>query len=431
MKSEIKRLDNSIVELTIEEWAKNVNKYRQKAIDYLKDNAKIDGFRKWSKIPDNLIVKNFWEAHIASMTVEYAMDELYKQALKKHNLLPVSQAEIKEVVSNSPLKVIVNIEVFPEIEIDKSYKKVKIKKTEVNVDDSQVDKALEDIQTRFTKFEKAEDDYKCVIWDRVTIDTDWYDDDWNLLETTSMRAYPIQLGSNMLVKWFEESIAWSKNGEELEFDVVFPDDYHNAEFASKKVKFKVKVNLIEKSVKPEFTPEFIKDLRWKDLDLEWFRALVKEEIRDTSETNARLEDENKLIEELLKITKLDIWKALLANQIEKVFVEIKENIVQSWAKVDDYIASLGMDEETYKEKNVKSIALRRLQAELILHRLMEMEKFEVDEKEIEEEIEKIIDRYGNDEVKTKMRELYKAGTKYYEEVKSRINYRKLIDTFFE
>lgn len=431
MKSEIKRLDNSIVELTIEEWAKNVNKYRQKAIDYLKDNAKIDGFRKWSKIPDNLIVKNFWEAHIASMTVEYAMDELYKQALKKHNLLPVSQAEIKEVVSNSPLKVIVNIEVFPEIEIDKSYKKVKIKKTEVNVDDSQVDKALEDIQTRFTKFEKAEDDYKCVIWDRVTIDTDWYDDDWNLLETTSMRAYPIQLGSNMLVKWFEESIAWSKNGEELEFDVVFPDDYHNAEFASKKVKFKVKVNLIEKSVKPEFTPEFIKDLRWKDLDLEWFRALVKEEIRDTSETNARLEDENKLIEELLKITKLDIWKALLANQIEKVFVEIKENIVQSWAKVDDYIASLGMDEETYKEKNVKSIALRRLQAELILHRLMEMEKFEVDEKEIGEEIEKIIDRYGNDEVKTKMRELYKAGTKYYEEVKSRINYRKLIDTFFE
>jgi len=431
MKSEIKRLDNSIVELTIEEWAKNVNKYRQKAIDYLKDNAKIDGFRKWSKIPDNLIVKNFWEAHIASMTVEYAMDELYKQALKKHNLLPVSQAEIKEVVSNSPLKVIVNIEVFPEIEIDKSYKKVKIKKTEVNVEDSQVDKALEDIQTRFTKFEKAEDDYKCVIWDRVTIDTDWYDDDWNLLETTSMRAYPIQLGSNMLVKWFEESIAWSKNGEELEFDVVFPDDYHNAEFASKKVKFKVKVNLIEKSVKPEFTPEFIKDLRWKDLDLEWFRALVKEEIRDTSETNARLEDENKLIEELLKITKLDIWKALLANQIEKVFVEIKENIVQSWAKVDDYIASLGMDEETYKEKNVKSIALRRLQAELILHRLMEMEKFEVDEKEIGEEIEKIIDRYGNDEVKTKMRELYKAGTKYYEEVKSRINYRKLIDTFFE
>ena len=431
MKSEIKRLDNSIVELTIEEWAKNVNKYRQKAIDYLKDNAKIDGFRKWSKIPDNLIVKNFWEAHIASMTVEYAMDELYKQALKKHNLLPVSQAEIKEVVSNSPLKVIVNIEVFPEIEIDKSYKKVKIKKTEVNVEDSQVDKALEDIQTRFTKFEKAEDDYKCVIWDRVTIDTDWYDDDWTLLETTSMRAYPIQLGSNMLVKWFEESIAWSKNGEELDFDVVFPDDYHNAEFASKKVKFKVKVNLIEKSVKPEFTPEFIKDLRWKDLDLEWFRVLVKEEIRDTSETNARLEDENKLIEELLKITKLDIWKALLANQIEKVFVDIKENIVQSWAKVDDYIASLGMDEETYKEKNVKSIALRRLQAELILHRLMEMEKFEVDEKEIGEEIEKIIDRYGNDEVKTKMRELYKAGTKYYEEVKSRINYRKLIDTFFE
>jgi len=35
--------------------------------------------------------------------------------------------------------------------------------------------------------------------DRVTIDTDGYDLEGKIIETTSMRAYPLVLGSNLLV----------------------------------------------------------------------------------------------------------------------------------------------------------------------------------------------------------------------------------------
>jgi trigger factor len=121
-----------------------------------------------------------------------------------------------------------------------------------------------------------------------------------------MKDYPLVLGSNMLVPGFEEKIAGAKVGEELELDIVFPSDYHNASFASKETKFKVKVNKIEASVKPEFTPEFIKQLRGKDLDLNGFKELIKAELLDVKESNARLQDETKLIEELMKISTLDI-----------------------------------------------------------------------------------------------------------------------------
>jgi FKBP-type peptidyl-prolyl cis-trans isomerase (trigger factor) len=40
--------------------------------------------------------------------------------------------------------------------------------------------------------------------DRVTIDTDGYDKNGNIMETTSMRAYPLVLGSALLVPGFEE-----------------------------------------------------------------------------------------------------------------------------------------------------------------------------------------------------------------------------------
>ena len=90
-----------------------------------------------------------------------------------------------------------------------------------------------------------------------------------------------------------------------------------------------------------------------------------------------------------------------------------------------------MDEETYKDVNVKPVALKRLQGELILHKLYELEKVEVTEKELQKEIEDILKNYGSEDVLKRLKELYVPGTKYYEELKQRMGYRKLIDTFFK
>jgi hypothetical protein len=45
--------------------------------------------------------------------------------------------------------------------------------------------------------------------------------------------------------------------------------------------------------------------------------------------NARLEDENKLIDELLPLSTVEFGPSLLKNQMEKVYAEIKENISSS------------------------------------------------------------------------------------------------------
>ncbi|MBT3853868.1 hypothetical protein HOF65_08185 [bacterium] len=211
----------------------------------------------------------------------------------------------------------------------------------------------------------------------------------------------------------------------------FPKDYHNADFAGKKTSFKVNIKKIEKAVKPEFTPEFIEQLRGKKLDLDGFKKLIKEEITGTKESNARIDEETKLIDELLKVTKMEIGNGLLKNQIEKVYSEIKENIAKDGMKISDYLESLKMDEETYKEKNVKTVALKRLQGELILHKLNETEKTEVTDKELKVEVENILANYGSKDVLARLKELYVPGNKYYEELRQRMAYRKLIDSFFE
>lgn len=432
MKIERKDLAQSTISLTIEETAENIVKHRKGVISYLTKNADIKGFRKGANIPEAVIIKHFGDDHINSMVVEAAIDELFKKALREEKIIPVAQAEIKEVVSQSPLKFVVEVEVFPTVEIDEKYKKVSIDKTPVAVSADEVKAALEDIQTRFTTFQKSEDPkYKAKIGDRVTIDTDGFDTKWVLLEATSMKSYPLVLGSNMLVPGFEEKIVWASVWADLELDIPFPKDYHNAEFAGKKTVFKVKVLGIESSVKPEFTAEFIKQLRGKDLDLTGFKKLVKEEITETKTMNARMKDEEKLIEELLTITKVDVGPKLLAANTERVYTEIKENLAKDEVKVSDYLESLKMSEEQYKEQNVQPTALKRLQGELILSKLKEKMDMTISDTDMQKEIDKIASRFENPEVLERLKNMYKDGTQQYEELKNRLTFTKIIESFLK
>lgn len=429
MKIERQNLANSIVELVVEETIDNIAQYRKEVFKDIEKNAEVKGFRKWAKIPEVVILREYGEDRINHMAIEKAIDNLYRNALREANVLPVAQGEIVEIISESPLKVKIHIEVLPEVTVEDSYKKVSLEKKHATVDDSEVEAALKDIQTRFTTY--TETDEAIAMWDRATISTQGWDKEGKKLENTNMDNYPIIVGSKILVPGFEEGLVGHKKDEEFKLNINFPADYHNPDFAGKETVFDVKINKVEKAKLPEFTEEFIEQLRGKKLDLAGFKDLIKQEILETKEANIRMEEEIKLVEELLKHTKLEVGAKLLAHQIDRVFEEIKQNMAQSWVKMADYIESLKLTEAQYKENHVKESALRRLQGELILAKLAELEKIEVSEEEAKTEIDKIISRFGNEEVIARLKELYVPGNRYYEELRQRMIYKKTIDRFYK
>jgi len=143
-----------------------------------------------------------------------------------------------------------------------------------------------------------------------------------------------------------------------------------------------------------------------------------------------MDEEAKLMEELLKYTKIELGEGILKNQIETVYAEIKENLTKDNIKPAHYFESLKLSEEEYKDKHVKPVAIKRLQGQLILGKLAEIEKFEISEDEMQKEIDIILKRFSSVDVLDKLKALYIPGSKYYEELKQRITYRKLIDSFF-
>ena len=423
-------LPKSIVELIIEESAENVAKFRKEVLKTAARNADIKGFRKGASIPEDVIVRQFGEDVILQMTIEKAIEWVYRDTLRKEKLMPVSQAEIQEVISQDPLKVKISVEVFPKVEIKDTYKKVQLTKSKLTVSAQEVSAALADIETRFTHFHDVTDPKVAAkMWDRVTIDTDGYENG-EKLESTTMKDYPLVLGSNMLVPWFEEDIAGMKTGEEKEIDVTFPKDYHNADFAGKKTKFSVTVKKIESAHKPEFTPEFIEWLRWKKMELPEFKKMIKAELLETKQANDAMQREMELVDELLKHTTLDLGDKIISQQTDQVFEEIKQNITKDGIKVEDYLSSLGLSTAEYKEKHVQPTAIKRLQWELILNELMTKMDVTVSDEDMQEEVEKVMKNYQSQDVLARLKELYVPGTKYFEELRRRVAMRRVIDSFF-
>jgi len=417
MKIKRNNLEKSVVELVVEADVKEVAKYRKQAIKHITANTEIKGFRKWTTIPESVLIKQVGEDTVSQTIINFAIDDLYRKALMESKVVPVAQGEIKEIVSQDPLVIKIHVEVLPEVTVDETkIKKIKLIRKEISVSDADVKTAIADIEKRFSTFKETAK--KAKMEDRVTIDTDGYDKNGNIMETTSMRGYPLVLGSALLVPGFEEWIVWAKAWDELELDITFPKDYHNEDFANLKTKFKVKVLKVESSEKPEFTPEFIEQLRGQKLDMKGFKALIKTELADVKQSNQNIENELKLIDELLKVSKLEIGDKMIAEQTDRMFGEVKENMLKQNIKMKDYLESLKLDEETYKTNHLLADATKRLQWELILNKLVDTLNPEVSDKDAENEIEIIKKSYQNPEVLKRLDEMYKKWTQAFFELQS-------------
>jgi FKBP-type peptidyl-prolyl cis-trans isomerase (trigger factor) len=96
-----------------------------------------------------------------------------------------------------------------------------------------------------------------------------------------------------------------------------------------------------------------------------------------------------------------------------------------------YLDHLKQSEEGYKDEVVKPEAERRLKAELLLRKIRELQKIEPSEAEVSKEIEKVIAQYGSEEVIGRLRAKLVPGDGYYEDIRNRLAYRKVVEQFFE
>lgn len=441
MQTTVTKKSPFLLSIEVKESGSEFEKAVKKVIENIRQNGKINGFKPGTA-PDKIIIQQYGQNTIDQQALDVAIEKIYPKILKKENIIPVAPGNIVDLKSTNPLEFTIEVEIFPEVEIDeKKLDSIKVKKTGVKVMKKEIEEELNAIKMRFTHYHEAgvqADDgadtsnINIEVADRVTITAQGYDKKGgDAIPETSVPSYPLVIWSKNFIPGFEEELIGFKVGDEVSFDITFPADYHSEEFKNRKVHFVVKIEKLEKPHTPDFTEDFIEKLRGVKTDLEGLKDILKKEISARKERDARNKDEDELMKKILEVSTIEVGPILLKNEVEQVYREHSANLEQQGFQMKQYLEHIKMDEEGYKETIVKPEAERRLKAELILRKIRELRKVEPTEEEIKEELEKIISQYQNEEVVKRLREKLVPGDVYYEDIKNRLAYRKVVDMFWE
>ena len=156
MQSTVTRKNSYTLSILIKESGVELEKAKKNVIEEIRTKGKVKGFKKGSNIPDAVIIREYGETMIEQQALDTLIEKIYPKILKKENIIPVASGQITEVKSTNPVELTLEVEVFPEITIDeKKMDKIKVKKSSIVFDDSEIDLEIDAIKTRFTHFHEA------------------------------------------------------------------------------------------------------------------------------------------------------------------------------------------------------------------------------------------------------------------------------------
>jgi trigger factor len=197
--------------------------------------------------------------------------------------------------------------------------------------------------------------------------------------------YDLVVGSHTFIPGFEEQLLGKNIGDNVDVNVIFPEEYHSEELKGKEALFKVKINSIKEKQLPELDDEFAKDVSEFDT-LEEYRADIKKNLTEAAERNALVQKQNNAIDALIESSNVEAPESMINEEVDKAFRDFAGRIRQYNMDLDNYFKMLNTTEEAVREQ-LRPEATKRANAELVIDAFAKLENIEVSEEEIDKEID--------------------------------------------
>lgn len=410
MKIEKKDLSKNQIELNIEVSLEEIKPHLEKTAIRLASKTNIPGFRP-GKAPYDLVKAKLGEMTIWQEALNSILAQTFYQAVQEHQLKTVGQPDIKidKLAPGNPLVYTAKVSLLPEVVLG-DWQKSEVKKTEIKVSQEDLDKTfaqLQEMQVAENKVERVANN-----GDKVELDFE-VSIDKVLIEGGKSTKYPIVLGEGKMIPGFEEKIIGSKAGDDLEFELKFPDKYFQNNLAGKLANFKVKVLAVYERKLPELNDQFSKNIGFENMAA--LEKQLKENIQKDKEAKEKQRLERMAIEAVVKTTTIDdLPEGLIHSELHKMIHELQQNVQQQGLDFVGYLKSIG---KTYDqlEKEFEPQAQERIKASLTLRKIAETENIITSEEEIDQEVKK-------------QEEMYKDNPQALKDIKTP-DYRQYLQNF--
>lgn len=361
------------------------------AFDKVKDQVKIDGFRK-GKITRSMFEQRFGAESLYTDAVDSILQELYTQAIDALELTPVAAPKIDIVSFEAPENVVLTAEVVvkPEVKLG-DYTGLSVKKPAVRVTEKDIDEEIATLQKNNALLVLKEGG-KVETGDTAIIDFEGFKDGVAFAGGKG-ENHPLEIGSGQFIPGFEEKMVGMLEGEEREIDVTFPESYHAEELAGAPVTFKVKVHEIKTRELPEVDADFIKELKREGIEtLEQLRADVKETVRARKLTDVDSKYRADVVGKVVENTEMTIQPEMIEEQVGRMVSEFEQQLSMQGMKLDDYMKFTGVTMEAMRQ-DMTPQAEQNIRETLTLEAVADAEKIEVTDADLDVRLQEMADMY--------------------------------------
>ncbi len=431
MKYTTKAAEKSTVKITIkfdgEEWKEAQNKA------YLKTRGRfaVNGFRK-GKAPKNVIEHAYGKGVFYEDALNLLFSENYEKILdkdaKKYTVVGEPEVSVDKLEDDGVTMIAV-VPVKPEVKIS-SYKGIKIQEFAYTVKDEEIDAEVARLLDRNAR--------KVEVTDRAAQNGDIVNIDFVgtvdgvKFEGGEAEGFDLTLGSGQFIPGFEDQVVGMNIGESKDVNVTFPENYQAEALKGKPAVFAVKLNKIQGKELPELTDEFVKDATGS-ATVEEYKAKTKDRLQKQADRRSNDATENSILDAIAANTEVEIPQAMIEREIDGLVQKFEYQLMYQGLKLQDYLDFLKVTVADFR-KNYEEQAAKNVKSQLIISKLIEEEKIEATEEEIESKIaeqaasvEKTAEEYKktmdprqidyirNDIIITKLFDMLKANNEMYKE----------------
>lgn len=370
------------VEIPREEVTREIDR----AYEEIKKSAKIKGFRP-GKVPRSVLEKMFRKDVLADVSSRLIQSS-FIDAVKEKDLRVVGRPKLDPPAldGSQPYKYAATVEVTPPI-ADLDLKGIRLKRSIYKISEAEVETQLKMLQKNLARLETIAESRPVREGDHVLIDFEGLRDGKPFADTPRTENFTLKVGAGKVLKEFDQQIIGMAAGEEREFPVSFPADYANKALAGQTLQFKVKLSEIREEFLPEINDEFAKNAgRFETL--EDLRRGITANLTQGYEKRVEQELSEQIFTGLLARTDFEVPETLVEMELEGIIEEAE----RSFSYRNTSLQDAGLSREILAE-NYRDTALKQVKRHLILGKIIDQEKLELSDAELNEAMQKMADNF--------------------------------------
>ena len=384
----VENLEKSMAKITITVDADAFEEAMVKSYNKNKKNISIQGFRK-GKAPRKMVEKLYGPEVFYEDAANFAIPDAYEEAAKESGLEIVSRPEIDvvEIEKGKDFIFTATVAVKPEVTLG-DYKGIEVEKKTVKVMAADVNAEIDKVREQNSRMITVEN-RGIKKDDTAVIDFEGFVDG-EPFQGGKGEDYSLVIGSHSFIDTFEDQLVGKKAGEEVDVNVTFPEEYHEASLKGKPALFKVTVKEIKKKELPKLDDEFASEVSEFET-LKEYKASVKKNLTERRK-EAKREKENEVVEKVVENITVELPEPMVDEQTQQMIQEFAGRLSSQGLSFDQYMQMTGMTVDALMGQ-MKPEAEKRIRTRLALEAIVDAEKIKATAKDIDKEIENMANMY--------------------------------------